>query len=513
MPTLAELKTKWFIPMTGSVLGVPCRRHSTGGAGPHLSVSTDGNFVDPHIDGQVFMGRWHSDLLALHGATDAECMHAGWKLNAVKTMGFSVPGADALEDIDNADAAGVKVYPMACGNIANYGPNLLSIDWLRLHGVWTACLDIRFPSRGSNHQKFTVMKDDAGALALVGSADISKPRWDRTAHAPSDPDRDPSAADAPTHEAGVLVRGPAVADIELTYRERWNDPTRTFGLRPTLPPQPLISSPLAAPGVVGTHSVQVLRTYGITTISDGYSWSPRGEFTAWASYLNAITEAEHYIYIEDQYLLAWGWPTPRFARAGAPRSVDIVYQLGEALKRDVKVAILVPIRSEDPIHVSQKFQRDLGVKYLADIAAAAPSRDFVIASLRNLPRAVMVHSKLMIVDDEFVLIGTVNIGQRSMTHDGEIHLGVVDAAETFARELRKELWAEHTGRTPATFNDPIAGYAQFKADTAASVHHLTPYPFDPVVFPPAPGTPQPPAGHEYLMNNWIDPYAGPAALR
>jgi len=510
MPTLTDLKNKWFIPMSGNVLGVPCRRHE-GGTGPQLSVSTDGNTVTPLIDGQLFMARWHAELLSLHGAASAEFMHAGWKLNKVKTLGAAAPGTDALEDINDADDASVETYTMACGNYANYAPNLRSIDWLRLHWVWQSCLDIRFPSRGSNHQKFTVMKSGAGALALLGSADISKQRWDRRAHAPVDPNRDPAAANAPTHEAGAAVAGPAVTDIEITYRDRWNDPTRTLGLRPTLPPQPRIATLLAAPAAAGTHSVQVLRTYGITTVSDGYSWSPSGEFTAWASYLNAITKAERYIYIEDQYVLEWGWPTPRIARTGPPRNVDIVYQLGEALKRDVKVAIVVPSRSEDPIHVSQKFQRDLGVKYLADIAATAASRKFVIAALRNPPLAVFVHAKVMIVDDEFVLLGTANICQRSMTHDGELHLGIVDQAETFAKELRKSLWAEHTGRAPAVFDNPTTGYDRFKDDTALSVHHLTPYLFDPVVFPPAPGTPQPPFGHERIMR-WVDPYAGPAAL-
>lgn len=510
MPTLALLKSKWFIPMSGDVLGVPCLRHE-GGTEPPLSVSTDGNTVTPLIDGQLSMSAWHGKLLALHGVTGAEFMHTGWRLDAVKTLGFASSPTDALEDIHSATAAGVAVYPLACGNVANYVPNLASIDWLRIHSVWKACLDRRFPAGGSNHQKFTVMKAATGAAALVGSADISKKRWDRRVHAPVDPDRDPIVADVPTHDASVAVTGPAVTDIEITYRERWNDSTRTFGLRPTLPPQPHITSPLAASPATGTHSVQVLRTYGITSTYFGYSWAPSGEFTAWASYLNAITRAQRYIYIEDQYLLEWGWPTPRIARIGRPRDVDIIYQLGEALRRDVKVAVVVPSRSEDALHVSQKFQRDLGVKYLAHIAAGAASRDFVIAALRNPPIAVFVHSKVMIVDDEFVLLGTANICQRSMTHDGEIHLGIVDQAEMFAKELRKSLWAEHSGRAPASLDDPIIGYGQFKADTAASVHHLTPYLFDPVVFPLGPGTPQPPAGHEYIMSV-ADPYAGPPAL-
>ena len=45
MPTLAELKAKWFIRTDSdqTVLGVPCRRHSPGATGTQLAVSTDNN--------------------------------------------------------------------------------------------------------------------------------------------------------------------------------------------------------------------------------------------------------------------------------------------------------------------------------------------------------------------------------------------------------------------------------------------------------------------------------------
>ena len=65
MPTLAQLKAKWFLPLTGDVLGVPQARHTVDGTGPQLSVSTDGNTVTPLIDGQNYMGRWQSELTAL----------------------------------------------------------------------------------------------------------------------------------------------------------------------------------------------------------------------------------------------------------------------------------------------------------------------------------------------------------------------------------------------------------------------------------------------------------------
>lgn len=512
MPTLAELKAKWFIPVIGDILGIPCQRHPISGSSPQLKVSTDGNTIELLRDGKDYMARWHSELTDLNSQPEAEFMLADWRLDGVKTLGYTSAGNDALDDINDADGASVAVYPLACRNLMTVAFNLWSVDWLRLHGVWTACLDNRFPSGGSNHQKFSVFKRLGHAVAMLGSIDISRPRWDTSAHLANDADRDPTFGKRPTHDTGIVLQGPAVADVELTHRERWNDSTRTLGFEPPQPPQPLITSPLASPPAgSGTHSVQILRTYGIIdNATGGYSWSATGEFTVWASYINAIQRATTYIYIEDQYFLAWGWP-PRFSLPGPRRDVDMVYQLGEAIKRGVLVAVLTPSNSEDPAHLYQKFQRDIGVNYLKDIKAAGAPGDIVVASLQTGGTDVYVHSKLMLVDDELMLIGSANVGQRSMTHDGEIHAAVIDSAGNFVRESRTALWGEHTARPPASLGAPAAAYAAFKADTAASAGHLKPYQADARYQPNGGGT-APHAGHERVLR-WIDPYAGPSALR
>lgn len=507
MPTHGELKEKWFIPMDGSSPdGVPARRH-TEDAGPNsLSVSTDGNTVTTLIDGSAYMQRWHDELLALHGATSAELYHAAWRLEGVKTLGNTVPGNDALDDINDADSAGVSVYPLVCRNLMTIIYNAPTVLWLRLHLISNACLDPRFPVKGSNHHKFAVFKSSTTALALLGSIDISKTRWDTPAHLPVNADRDGQS----THDTAVAVQGPAIVDVEKTYRERWNDSSRG-SLLPTTPPP--IASPLAAPAGGGTHSVQVLRTYGITKTRWGYSWSPRGEFTVWASYLNAINKATSYIYIEDQYFLPFDWP-PCHKRTGLAQETDIIFQLGEAMKRGVRVAVVTPSNDEDWTHVYQKYQRDVGVNYLLSVKAAGATGDVVVASLRSGGADVYVHSKLMIVDDEFVLIGSANVGQRAMSYDGELHIGVVDSANTFAKQFRVTVWREHTGRSTAALDNPIAAYGHFKTDTAASSGHLMPYPFDPLaVYPAVAGSTAPPVGHPTVMRDLVDLYAGPPGIR
>ena len=516
MPTLAELKAKWFIPMDGSTPdGVPCRRHAQSVGPIALAVSTDGNIVESIVDGQQYMTRWHASAAAIHGAAGAEFFHGAWRLEDVFTQGVTLGPPHALEDILAAHLSPVFTIPLLCRNLGTFRFNRTTLGWLRSRGVSKTCLDNRFPAPfGSNHQKFAVFKTAAAASAYLGSIDIAKTRWDTPAHLAVNRDRDP-ALGKQTHDTGAFVQGLAVGDIEKTFRERWNDSSRTFGLTPLLPSQPLITSPVAAFPAGGSHSVQVLRTYGITGALFGYSWFASGEFTVWASYLNAIKRATVYIYIEDQYFLPFDWP-PCYARTGLAQATDIIFQLGEAIKRGVKVAILTPSNAEDSAHMYQKYQRDVGVNYLESVRAALPggaTGDVVVASMKTGATDVYIHSKLMIVDDEFVNVGSTNVGQRSMSFDSELHIGVVDDNDTFAKEFRKTLWNELTGQSPAALDDPVAAYGLFKTATATSAVHLKPYPVDPLaVYPAVAGSTPPPFGHRSAMQR-IDPYAGPPGLR
>ncbi|KAK8464850.1 hypothetical protein PHAVU_010G088850 [Phaseolus vulgaris] len=77
-----------------------------------------------------------------------------------------------------------------------------------------------------------------------------------------------------------------------------------------------------------------------------------------------------------------------------------------------------------------------------------------------------VNSKGMIVDDEYVILGSANINQRSMegTRDTEIAMGAYQPHHTWARlsayphgqihGYRMSLWAEHTGTIEDCFLQP-----------------------------------------------------------
>ncbi len=513
MKSLIELKAKWFIPTDDSHPdGVPCHRGPQGD--PPLSVSTDGNTVRPLIDGKAYMRVWRDGLLELHDKPGAEFYHAGWRFERMNALGAGAPGADTLEDLCNAKRRGVKIYVLACRNLRCFRFNQPAIRHLRSQGIRTACLDSRFPPRGSNHQKFTIIKSDTEASAILGSVDIARTRWDSSEHLPVDSDRDPKFGKQ-THDVSVRIEGPAITDLEVTFRERWND-LSTVSMHPSiLRPEPPITTPLSQPPSRGTHSVQVLRTYGITAPFFGYSWASLGEFTIWASHLNAIKQASEHIYIEDQYFWPFGWP-PGYARTGLARDTDIFHQLGEAMKRGVNVTVITTSVFSGIRRESQKYHRDTGINYLHDIRAAGAPGDIVVASLQRNGSDIYVHSKLMIVDDEFVTIGSANIARRSMANDSELHVGIVDEAGSFAREFRTQLMAEHSGLPAASLTDARRAFDIFKSSVTAGLGHLRPYPVDPQALykqSTGPGSPRRPWGHASVIQRGLDPYAGPMELR
>ena len=115
---------------------------------------------------------------------------------------------------------------------------------------------------------------------------------------------------------------------------------------------------------------------------------------------------------------------------------------------------------------------------------------------------IYVHAKGMVVDDEYVIIGSANINQRSMagSRDTEIAMGAYQPHHTWGKKkrhprgqvygYRMSLWAEHLGMVDKCFKEAetldcvkrvnaIAGdnWTRFVADDFAPLQgHLMKYP-------------------------------------
>src|SRR5665213_4627953 len=152
-------------------------------------------------------------------------------------------------------------------------------------------LDERVRRGGSHHQKMVLIRHPSRLdrdVAFIGGIDLSHGRRDDSSHHGNDQiiKLDPRYGHRPPwHDVQLEIRGPTVADLDLTFRERWEDPTplnhsgrlralvsRAMSRDRVTRPLP---APLAVPATQGGHAVQVLRTY--PSRRPKYSFAPDGE--------------------------------------------------------------------------------------------------------------------------------------------------------------------------------------------------------------------------------------------
>jgi phosphatidylserine/phosphatidylglycerophosphate/cardiolipin synthase-like enzyme len=177
-------------------------------------------------------------------------------------------------------------------------------------------LDMRVRPGGSHHQKYVVLRHPGRPerdVAFVGGIDLCHSRRDDAEHQ-GDPQRQPMAKvygdRPPWHDVQLMVTGPAVGDVEASFRERWDDPERLSRspvrwaadrVRKDEPAHPTpLPDQLPDPEPTGEHPVQILRTY--PNRAPGYSFARQGERSVARGYSKAIRRARRLIYLEDQYL-------------------------------------------------------------------------------------------------------------------------------------------------------------------------------------------------------------------
>ncbi|MEO6821168.1 MAG: phospholipase D-like domain-containing protein [Candidatus Nanopelagicales bacterium] len=344
-------------------------------------------------------------------------------------------------------------------------------------------LDARTRRAGSHHQKLVVIRhrgDPDRDVAFVGGIDLGYSRNDDSEHA-GDPQvmefPDAYGPRPPWHDIQAELHGPAVHDLEHTFRERWygssildlSSPLRQLydrayhiGAMTGRPlPEPAPDDETNRPG---THAVQVLRTYPARLRR--YPFAPHGERSIAHAYRKAFARARSLIYLEDQYL--WSKPAARL--------------LADAMARNsgLFVVVVVP-RYPDSDGTVTRIPGLLGRQDAMRIIAAGGGERFAVYDVENhAGTPVYVHAKVVVVDDVWAMVGSDNLNRRSWTHDSELSIAVLDeerdhrephdvagtgdGARVFARDLRLQLWAEHLDRGPEDLDDllePAEGFAAF----------------------------------------------------
>ncbi|MGI0019325.1 MAG: phospholipase D-like domain-containing protein [Nitrososphaera sp.] len=283
----------------------------------------------------------------------------------------------------------------------------------------------------AHHEKIMVIDGEVG---FCGGLDLSNGKWDTSAHDYESQLRDANAE--PWHDVHAMVRGPVVRDLAYHFWQRWSY-ADTRDRRAAMAAVKLPAGRERA----GTVPVVALRTWK--------EMDRNGSIKAW--YGEMFQKAKVGIYIENQFPF---------------QSRSLTKLLAKRLTEEpgLKVVIVGPMEPNLPGLVGSMLSKmsvnDVN-KNLADLRRLSGGRVAtysLISQHRTMPtmrKQVYVHSKIMIVDDQWMTIGSANLDRNGTDDSSEFNLGITSA--DLAAKTRVRLWQEHTGgRVPRS---SLAGFS------------------------------------------------------
>lgn len=360
------------------------------------------------------------DMLDSHALDASDNFEVMGQANATHGEFWFEPSSFVFTDRirQGRDSEAFALMPTIASNVPSRQVNLTA---------WPIDLDV---AHASYHQKFFVIDD----VAYVGGMNLRGVDWDTTEHRIFDHRR--MAFDATSEERAavmdkeaepdfgprkdyfVRIDGPAVQDVADVFKARWDHQ-------------------LAA-GVEGSFtstSFEIARDQNshaggsmvqITTTLPEPFW----EHSIAETWFKAIDNAEEFILIEDQYFRA-------------PMLNERIVERMEQVPNLRLVVVTKPVSTLDP-----------GCAWTAQahtsFAAKFPKR-YLPLQLRTFDTVVTwgwdetdghfanidTHSKMLIVDDQFMSVGSANKNNRGMVYEAEMNVAVHDPA--WVRDERRKI--------------------------------------------------------------------------
>jgi phospholipase D1/2 len=310
------------------------------------------------------------------------------------------------------------------------------LDW-RTHRRLSFRLDDRHPLGASHHQKVVVVDD---AVAFVGGFDLTRHRWDTSAHPCEDRRRcDPEGKPYPPfHDVQAMVDGDVARALGELARERWLRATGEHldapGAAPANDPWP----PGYASAVTDVD-VAIART------------EPRFENRSGVEeirrlHLDAIAVARRYLYAENQYfsssVIAEAFEA-RLRETAGPEVVMVSKRVESGWLQETTMGVLRARMHRRLREADRESRYRLYCPELPELTVGC----------------LNVHSKLLVVDDELLTIGSANLSNRSMGLDTECNLALEARGDERVQRaivgLRDRLLAEHLATTPEVVRGEI----------------------------------------------------------
>lgn len=331
-------------------------------------------------------------------------------------------------------------------------------------------LDAHHPPAACHHEKLVVID---GRLAFCGGIDLSAGRWDRPEHHPSEPGRGRVGRTPrpPFHDCMLMVEGEPARALDELVRERWQAVTGQ-ALRPPREDDRSSPWPDGVEPWFGPVRVGVARTRP--------GWGEQAEAREIeALYLRAIGAAQHCIYVENQYLTILSIADALAARLGEPHGPEVIIVGPKRCEGFIETAVMDRGRALclDRLRVADTYGR---LRVLHPVSAADQAE----------PTPIHLHSKLLIVDDRLLVVGSANLCNRSLRLDTECNLAIEaqdEADRAAVLRARDALLGEHLGCDAATFAERARALGSVSAAIDAlngGARRLESLTVEPVPLPP-----------------------------
>src|SRR5262245_17108657 len=276
----------------------------------------------------------------------------------------------------------------------------LTFGWRTPRGI-KFCLDDNLPVGASHHQKLVVVDD---AVAFCGGLDVTLRRWDRTRHSLDEPGRLDATGRpyGPFHDVQVMVDGEAARSLGDLARMRW------FSGACQSPPE---TCPLGNPWPGSVHPDFTHVDVGIARTQPQFDEQDQVREIE-ALYLDSIDHAERTIYIENQFLTC-----NRFAE-----------RLTQRMRARPHLEVVVVGPRDHDSWIPERAMRNGRIRFMRILAQSGIGNRVRLyyPRVRDGPRSAhtMVHSKVMVVDDVLLRVGSSNLNNRSMGLDTECDLAI-----------------------------------------------------------------------------------------
>lgn len=289
-------------------------------------------------------------------------------------------------------------------------------------------MDGNHPLGASHHEKVLVIDD---RIAFVGGLDLARGRWDTSEHRAGDPRRiDINGAPLPPHhDVQVAVEGEIAVILGEWARARWRSATGKL---------------LRAPARVGSRWPASL-TPDLTDVNIAVARTApafgqqRAVREIEKLFQDAIAAAQHWIYIENQYLSAASVGDALVKRLSEADGPEVVIVNSQASRGWLESATMDVVRARL-------------VRRLCAADRYRRLRVFCPVIDGEMKDFMSVHAKLLVVDNRLVRVGSANVSNRSMGFDTECDLALESRGEPRIEQaigaFRNSLVAEHLGVAP-----------------------------------------------------------------